>query len=149
MKTNLLTVITSLAWYVAMPSIIEDTGKYVIGILIGAAALVVVNWLNSPTIEEIQDMMEKRTPTMEQIKNMMEKESPWVRERMLIISRLDAMERADASLSVRIDAVLSKLDGIQTKSDGELRNIHHTLYQIIAKLDLLDEPKKKDGHGLP
>lgn len=151
-------MLTSLAFGICvMNSIINDAGKYVVGIIAGAAALIVVSWFNSPTMEEFESLMEKRTPTMDQIRSVVDKESPWIREKQIILNRLDAMEKTDALLSVRSDSILSKLDNMQSKHESEIRNlkvsmeqdsreIHSSLIRIMAKLELMEETKKKDGY---
>jgi hypothetical protein len=123
-----------------MGSLIEDAGKYVIGALLAASLLIVIDWINSPGETELRTMMGR--------------ESPWVQERLLVLSRIEGMEREDAALAVRIEANASKIDSIhvkieseirtlQGKMESELRAMQNSLYRILARLEI-EETKKKE-----
>lgn len=138
----------------AMPGIIEDVGKVFIGVVASAIVVMFMNWLNTPSKSDIEAMIEKKTHSLDDIRVLMEKESPWTRDKPLIMSRLEAGERAYASLSLRIDAILTKLDGmdskvesemrgLQSKLDIEMRGIQNSMIRIVAKLELMDDEVKK------
>lgn len=137
-----------------MPGIIEDVGKVFIGVVASAVVVIFLNWLNTPSKSDIEAMIEKKTHSLDDIRALMEKESPWTRDEPLITSRLESVERSYASVSLRIDTVLTKIDGIDTKVESEirdlqsklnveLRGIQNSMIRIVAKLELMDDEVKK------